>query len=201
MRTCLAITQHPAWWEHACCVMARHVLIRSDAVWWPGMFSSGRMLCDGQACSHQVGCCVMARHVLIRLDAVWWPGMFSSGRMLCHTASNLMRTCLAITQHPTWWEHAWPSHSIPYLEIYQKFDRIDTHSYKRRSLLYYNCLTFYIFINWKRKLNNKFAISWEAFFDPSDSYFLFAEERGYHRWALAHSSWPFLECRPSKLYL
>jgi hypothetical protein len=27
-----------------------------------------------------------------------------------------------------------------------------------------------------------------AFFDPSDSYFLFAEERGYHRWALAHSS-------------
>jgi hypothetical protein len=31
-------------------------------------------------------------------------------------------------------------------------------------------------------------ISWETFFDPSDSYFLFAEERGYHRWALAHSS-------------
>jgi hypothetical protein len=30
-------------------------------------------------------------------------------------------------------------------------------------------------------------ISWEAFFDPSDSYFLFAEERGYHTWALAHS--------------
>jgi hypothetical protein len=28
----------------------------------------------------------------------------------------------------------------------------------------------------------------EAFFDPSDSYFLFAEERGYHKWALAHSS-------------
>jgi hypothetical protein len=24
-------------------------------------------------------------------------------------------------------------------------------------------------------------------FNPSDSYFLFAEERGYHRWALAHS--------------
>jgi hypothetical protein len=31
-------------------------------------------------------------------------------------------------------------------------------------------------------------ISWEALCDPSDSYFLFAEERGYHRWALAHSS-------------
>ena len=34
----------------------------------------------------------------------------------------------------------------------------------------------------------RYPISWEAFLDPSDSYFLFAEERGYHRWALAHSS-------------
>ena len=34
----------------------------------------------------------------------------------------------------------------------------------------------------------RYPISWEAFFDPSDSYFLFAAERGYHRWALAHSS-------------
>ena len=28
----------------------------------------------------------------------------------------------------------------------------------------------------------------KRFFDPSDSYFLFAEERRYHKWALAHSS-------------
>jgi hypothetical protein len=28
----------------------------------------------------------------------------------------------------------------------------------------------------------------KRFFDPLDSYFLFAKERGYHRWALAHSS-------------
>jgi hypothetical protein len=34
----------------------------------------------------------------------------------------------------------------------------------------------------------RYPISWEAFLDLSDSYFLFAEERGYHRWALAHSS-------------
>ena len=33
----------------------------------------------------------------------------------------------------------------------------------------------------------KYTILWVAFLDPSDSYFLFAEERGYHRWALAHS--------------
>ena len=34
----------------------------------------------------------------------------------------------------------------------------------------------------------RYPILWEAFFDPSDSYFLFAEERGHHKWALAHSS-------------
>ena len=34
----------------------------------------------------------------------------------------------------------------------------------------------------------RYPISWEAVFDPSDSYFLFAEEQGYHKWALAHSS-------------
>jgi hypothetical protein len=34
----------------------------------------------------------------------------------------------------------------------------------------------------------RYPISWEAFFDPSDSSFLFAEEQGYHKWALAHSS-------------
>jgi hypothetical protein len=34
----------------------------------------------------------------------------------------------------------------------------------------------------------RYPISWEVFFDLSDSYFLFAEERGYHKWALAHSS-------------
>ena len=34
----------------------------------------------------------------------------------------------------------------------------------------------------------RYPISWEAFFDPSDSYFLFAEERGYHKWALSHNS-------------
>ena len=40
---------------------------------------------------------------------------------------------------------------------------------------------------WSQALYS-YPISWQAFFDPSDSYFLFAEERGYHRWALAHSS-------------
>ena len=34
----------------------------------------------------------------------------------------------------------------------------------------------------------RYPISWEAFFDPSDSYFLFAKQQEYHKWALAHSS-------------
>ena len=44
----------------------------------------------------------------------------------------------------------------------------------------------------------RYAILWEAFSDPSDSYFLFTDlvgfythwtyMRGYHKWALAHSS-------------
>ena len=44
----------------------------------------------------------------------------------------------------------------------------------------------------------RYAILWEASLDPSDSYFLFADlvcfythwkyMRGYHKWALAHSS-------------
>jgi hypothetical protein len=38
------------------------------------------------------------------------------------------------------------------------------------------------------QVSYRYAILWEAFLDPSDSYFLFAEERGYHKWALAHSS-------------
>ena len=44
----------------------------------------------------------------------------------------------------------------------------------------------------------RYPISWEAFLDPSDSYFLFAEEWGYHTWALAHSSSCFLSNLPQK---
>jgi hypothetical protein len=38
----------------------------------------------------------------------------------------------------------------------------------------------------------RYPISWEAFFDPSNSYFPMAEERRYHKWALAHSSSCFI---------
>ena len=42
-----------------------------------------------------------------------------------------------------------------------------------------------------------------SFLDPSDSYFLFAEERGYRKWALAHSSscWLSFYCWPLLIIL
>ena len=43
----------------------------------------------------------------------------------------------------------------------------------------------------------RYTILWVAFLDPSDSYFLFAKERGYHRWALAHSS----SCLDLQMYI
>jgi hypothetical protein len=46
----------------------------------------------------------------------------------------------------------------------------------------------------------RYPIPWEAFFDPSDSYFLFAEEWGYHKWALAHSSSCWTCCGPEFIY-
>ena len=42
----------------------------------------------------------------------------------------------------------------------------------------------------------RYPILWEVFLDSSDSYFLFAEERGYHRWALAHSSSCYFRQQP-----
>ena len=56
----------------------------------------------------------------------------------------------------------------------------------------------------------RYAILWEAFLNPSDSYFLFADlvgfythwtyMRGYYKWALAHSS-SCLTCLSQTLYL
>jgi hypothetical protein len=46
----------------------------------------------------------------------------------------------------------------------------------------------------------RYPISWEAFYYPSDSYFLFAEEREYHKWALAHSSSCFKSVHVSNLF-
>ena len=45
------------------------------------------------------------------------------------------------------------------------------------------------------QVSYRYAILWETFVDPSDSYFLFTEERGYHKWTLAltvHLIWFYL---------
>jgi hypothetical protein len=47
----------------------------------------------------------------------------------------------------------------------------------------------------------RYPISWEALLDPSDSYFLFADERGFHKWVLAHSSSCFVVHSPCIHYI
>jgi hypothetical protein len=77
----------------------------------------------------------------------------------------------------------------------------------RGGILFYLCLSvsriFLINYWWQKsdiwsQVSYRYAILWEAFLDLSDSYFLFADlvgfythwtyMRGYHKWALAHSS-------------
>ena len=94
--------------------------------------------------------------------------------------------------------------------------------HRRRDVLFYLCLSVLpsvclcylpsvcpsqdIFLSnywWQKsdiwyQASYRYAILWEAFLDPSDSYFLFADLVGfythwtymrvYHKWALAHSS-------------
>jgi hypothetical protein len=103
-----------------------------------------------------------------------------------------------------WWQESdiWSQASYRYAILWEAFlDPSDSY------LLYADFVDFYthwtymrifrrIFLSnycWQKsdiwsQASYRYPISWEAFFDPSDSYFLFAAERGYHRWALAHSS-------------
>jgi len=83
--------------------------------------------------------------------------------------------------------------------------------HQRGGILFYLCLSVRpsvrrIFLSnywWQKsdiwsQASYRYAILWEAFLDPSDSYFLFADlvgfythwtyMRGHHKWALAHSS-------------
>ena len=84
--------------------------------------------------------------------------------------------------------------------------------HRRGGILFYLCPSFrlskiffvtFFSARWQKsdiwsQASYRYAILWEAFLDPSDSYFLFADligfythwiyMRGYHKWALAHSS-------------
>jgi hypothetical protein len=103
-----------------------------------------------------------------------------------------------------WWQKSdiWSQASYRYTISWVAFlDPSDSYSLFADLVGFYTHWTYmhifrHIFLSnywWQKsdvwsQASYRYPILWEAFFDPSASYFLFAEERGYHRWALAHSS-------------
>jgi hypothetical protein len=99
---------------------------------------------------------------------------------------------IKLSQH---YQHHWNITDLNLItSIYCKSITIRWHQFSW--FLQYMHIFRHIFLSncwWQRsdiwsQASYRYPISWEAFFDSSDSYFLFAEERGYHKWALAHSS-------------
>jgi hypothetical protein len=86
---------------------------------------------------------------------------------------------------------SWETFSDPSDSYFLLADLVDFYTHWRYMLVFRR-----IFLSnywWQKsdiwsQASYRYPISWEAFFDPSDFYFLFAEKRGYHTWALAHSS-------------
>jgi hypothetical protein len=103
-----------------------------------------------------------------------------------------------------WWQESdiWSQASYRYAILWEAFlDRSDSYFLFADLVGFYTHWTYmhifrHIFLSnywWQRtdiwsQASYRYPILWEVFFDPSDSYFLFAEEQVYHRWALAHSS-------------
>ena len=103
-----------------------------------------------------------------------------------------------------WWQKSdiWSQASYSYTILWVAFlDPSDSYFLFADLVVFYTHWTYmhifrHIFLSnywWQKsdiwsQASYRYPISWEAFFDLSDSYFLFAKERGYHRWALAHSS-------------
>jgi hypothetical protein len=99
-----------------------------------------------------------------------------------------------------WWQESdiWSQASYRYAILWEAvLDPSDSYFLFADLIGFYTHWTYmHIFLSnyWGQKsdiwsqASYRYPISWEAFFDPSDSYFLFAEERGYHKWAIAHSS-------------
>ena len=83
------------------------------------------------------------------------------------------------------WTHQIPTSCLPTLLIFIHIEHIFCMPIFRRIFL--SNYWWQKSDIWSQALY-RYPILWEAFFDPSDSYFLFAEERGHHKWALAHSS-------------
>jgi hypothetical protein len=103
-----------------------------------------------------------------------------------------------------WWQESdiWSQASYRYAILWEEFlDPSDSYLQFADFVDFYTHWTYMlifrrIFLSnywWQEsdiwsQASYRYPILWEAFLDPSDSYFLFAEEQGYHKWALAHSS-------------
>ena len=108
-----------------------------------------------------------------------------------------------------WWQESdiWSQASYMYAILWESFlDPSDSYFLFADLVGFYTHWTYmhifrHIFLSnywWQRsdiwsQASYRYPIS---FLDPSESYFLFVEERGYHRWALAHSSscYGYLAC-------
>ena len=103
-----------------------------------------------------------------------------------------------------WWQKSdiWSQASYRYAILWEAFlDPSDSYFLFADLDGFYTYWTYmhifhHIFLSnywWQRSViwsqaSYRYPISWEVFFDLSDSHFLFSEEQGYHKWALAHSS-------------
>jgi hypothetical protein len=99
-----------------------------------------------------------------------------------------------------WWQKSdiWSQASYRYTILWVAFlDPSDSYFLFADLVGFYTHWTYmHIFLSnywWQKsdiwsQASYRYPISWEAFLNPSDSYLLFAEERGCHKWALAHSS-------------
>jgi hypothetical protein len=103
-----------------------------------------------------------------------------------------------------WWQKSdiWSQASYRYTILWVAFlDPSDSYFLFANLVGFYTHWTYMLIFRcillsnywWQRsdiwsQASYRYPISWEAFLDPSDSYFLFSEGRGYHKWAIARSS-------------
>ena len=103
-----------------------------------------------------------------------------------------------------WWQESdiWSQASYRYVILWEAFlDPSDSYFQFADFVDFYTHWTYMLIFRrsflsnywWQEsdiwlQASYRYPILWEAFLDPSDSYFLFAEEREYHKWALAHRS-------------
>jgi hypothetical protein len=113
--------------------------------------------------------------------------------------------CIFLSNY--WWQESdiWSQASHRYAILWEAFlDPSDSYFLFADFVDFYTHWTYILYMSifsriflsnywWQKsdiwsQASYRYPILWETFFDSSDSYFLFAQERGYHKWALAHSS-------------